>query len=117
MANEQEKKLLMKGFKATMSKGDDIKIEQDEVDAVIAAVAAGRIVRVRQGIINPSYLISITEDKQRELRYTPGFRHEQRCLGMTPLKDIFQKELPKLAAPSGGGGDGRSPEKLTEKQE
>lgn len=100
------KEILMRGFKAVMSTGDDVQIEQDEIDTVIAAAAAGRLIRVRQGIINPSYLVSITEDKRRELRYTPGFRSEQQCLGLAPLKDIFSKR-PALGPPKGGADGGR----------
>lgn len=79
-----------------MSRGDDIQLDPEEVKLVTSAAEQGQLVRVKRGLINPSFLISIIEDKSRDMRYTSGPISERRALGMTPLKDIFSaaKALP-----------------------
>jgi hypothetical protein len=93
--------MITRAFKAVMSRGDDIPLDPDEVAVVMAAIESGAPARVKKGIINPSFLISITEDKTREIRYTSGPRNEAKLLGMTPLKDIFSNQAALPPARSG----------------
>jgi len=92
---------IMQGFKAVMSRGDDIRLDPDEVALVQEGAKRGLMVQVKQGIINPSFLVSIIEDKTREIRYTPGFTHERRSLGMEPLRNLL--EMPIERVQLGGG--------------
>ncbi len=50
---------------AKLSGGVDIKIDPDEIDKVDRAIASGNFVKVRQGLINPSFLIGIVIDEDR----------------------------------------------------
>lgn len=43
----------------------NVKIDQDEVNSVVEGIMSGRPIKVRQGIINPSYYIGIVEDHER----------------------------------------------------
>lgn len=90
--------MIEKGYKAIMSRGDDVKLDPAEVVMVEAAAEQGSLVRVKQALINPSFLITIVEDKEREMRYTSGFTHERKALGMRPLADIFTASSPQLEA-------------------
>lgn len=97
---------ITKGFKAIMSKGPDICIEEDEINAVMNTLPTGSFIKVRQGLINPSYLVDVVEDTERRQKFLEDTRHdEQRRLGgMRPLKDIFAKEPFKIAPPPTAGG-------------
>jgi len=57
-----------KAFIVKMS-GLNVKIDQDEVNSVVAGIMSGRPIKVRQGIINPSYYIGIVEDTDRVKQY------------------------------------------------
>lgn len=54
-----------KAFKVVMSKGDPIKIDEEEIDGVLEGLNKGSVIIVKRGIINPSYLVSIEQDKDR----------------------------------------------------
>lgn len=91
--------MIKKAYKAVMSRGDDLKLDPDEVETVMAGAAQGVLIRTRQGLINPSYLVTIIEDKERLAKFLEDTKYPQdadrRARGMEPLSDIF-KELPKL---------------------
>lgn len=63
MQNEKPKAYIVK-----MS-GLNVKIDQDEVNSVVEGIMSGRPIKVRQGIINPSYYIGIVEDHERIKSY------------------------------------------------
>lgn len=88
-------------YKAVMSRGDDIPLDPSEVELVTRGVQAGQIVRVKQGLINPSYLISIVQDKERIDRFFEDTRHDtaKRSGGMLPLRDIFADQPLRIAGP------------------
>ncbi len=90
-------------YKAVMSRGDDVPLDPNEIEAVAKAIATGQLIRVRQGLINPSYLISIVADKDRTAKYHDSLRHEEknspkRLAGMEPLVDIFADTPLRLGA-------------------
>ena len=90
------------GFLLYLSNGNHpIKVDPDEVEKVYRAVSEGQPVRLRQGIINPSFFVCLTVDEARmekekdnERRFkdraeylsTGGGEYQ----GMEPLKDIFK---------------------------
>ena len=49
-----------------MSKGTPIQIDEDELPSTLAGIERGLPVKVKQGIFNPSFYVSIIEDKERE---------------------------------------------------
>ena len=75
-----------------------IKIDPSEVESVMRGINEGKMVRVRQGIINPSYVVGIYEDTERRIEFLENTKHElgRRAKGMEPLKDIFGKESLQL---------------------
>jgi len=87
-----------------MSAGVDVKIDDDEVDKVFKAMATNNFVKVRQGGINPSFLVALVEDRKRieaELekiknnetynRYLEKNEKPKIYLGMEKLRDIFSR--------------------------
>lgn len=63
--SEPVKVVRTKAFRVTMSKGDPIKIDEDEIDGVVEGMNNGSVIIVKRGIINPSYLVSIDPDGER----------------------------------------------------
>lgn len=88
------KEPIKRAFKAVMSKGDDVRLDPEEVPFVMAAYAAGKGAHVKQGFVNPSYLVSIVEDKERRIAFIEDTKYDdkRRGLGMEPLKNLL--ELP-----------------------
>jgi len=56
---------MKKAFIVELSNKRNIKIDADEVDAVIAGVARGAVVKLRQGVVNPSFFVDIVIDEDR----------------------------------------------------
>ena len=100
-------------FIAEMSNGRKIKVDPEEVPKVVEAIRTGNIVKVRQGILNPSYLTAVVEDEARvkefirqqnevkqhneqDRKYNEG-KNQRTYKGMEQLRDIFA-DVPKLKA-------------------
>lgn len=92
--------MITKAYKVIMSRGEDIPIDPSEVQVVQIGASQGKLIRVRQGLINPSYLVSIVEDKERKQRWLEDTKYSQekkrRLLGMESLTDIFSDEPLRL---------------------
>lgn len=50
-------------------KGMDIQIDSDEVQQVVSGIVSGQPIKVRKGIINPSFYVGIVEDVERISNY------------------------------------------------
>lgn len=93
--SEPIKVVRTKAFKVVMSKGDPIKIDEEEIDGVVEGMNTGKVIIVKRGIINPSYLVTITQDGERvgEWNKECGYGHGQgdaiRQRGIKPLQSIF----------------------------
>jgi len=93
-------------FKVVLSTKHEIPLDPSEVSAVMRSIEKGAVIRVKQGIINPSYLVAIVEDKERaqswfeDQKYDPVARGE----GIKPLKDIFREQTPQLNQPRSAEG-------------
>ena len=55
-------------------KNMDIRIDEDEINKVLQGIKTGAIIKVRQGIINPSFFAGITEDVERVNAYEQELR-------------------------------------------
>jgi len=82
----------------------DVRIDEDEIVKVMQGIKTGNPVKVRQGIINPSFFAGITEDVERiniyeqELRTILANNEQHKLLGIgepkkakefETLKDVF----------------------------
>ena len=102
----------MKAYLVQLSRGRDIQADEDELEIITKAIQTGSPAKLRQGIFNPSFFVSIVEDKNRvrELAYDlkdikeHNYRDrvyrdgkEQKELPtMKPLADIFKEVQLKL---------------------
>lgn len=79
------------------AKGTDVPIDADEVQKVIDGILNGLPIKVRRGIINPSFYVGIIEDVERISGYMQELndiiavnkQHENLGIGQ-------KKELPKF---------------------
>ena len=93
-------------YKAVMSTGDPILIDQDEIETVIKTLPTGQWIQVRGGLINPSFCVDVIPDIERIREYNHIARLDpaMRTKGMQPLQDIFSKQALRLGPdPSKGG--------------
>lgn len=81
----------VKAYLVNVSVGDPIPIDEDELPKVIGAYQKGIGAVVRQGFINPSYLVSITSDNKRIARFYEDtkYRLEIRNQGLQKLEDVM----------------------------
>jgi len=109
MSNNNEVKVLIetnKCFKVILSTKTEVKCDKDEIKRVIAGIKDGGIIKLKQGLINPSFIVAVVEDEERRLRfveevngisqhnyqdieYHGGKNQRQLPSGMKPLKNIL----------------------------
>lgn len=83
-----------------LSNNAEVPIDADEVEKVLSGVSRGSMVRVRQGLVNPSFIVAIVPDKKRisafleDTKYPDEETKERRHAGLLPLEDIFNEVLP-----------------------
>lgn len=49
-----------------LSNKAEIPIDEDEVPRVVEGLKSGTLVKVRQGIFNPSFFVAVVEDEKRK---------------------------------------------------
>lgn len=54
-----------KCYEVILSTKDRIKCDSDELERVIAGIKTGSMIKLRQGFINPSFIVTIVMDDQR----------------------------------------------------
>ena len=105
---------IKKAYKAVMSSKVEIKIDPEEIEIVLNSAAQGRLIKTKQGVINPSFLVAIVEDEDRMTRFLHDNKHdpEKRKQGLEPLENIFEKKKPQLPTGSppqlSGTGGGKA---------
>lgn len=105
-----------KGYKVVLSTGPAIPCDPDEIQPILRAINTGNSIKLRRGIFNPSFYVSIVEDEERKMKFLEDTRHnpQRRALGMEALRDIFD-DMPQLKAAKAGGyqriGDGTDGER------
>lgn len=84
-----------KAYLVNLSKGEPVQIDEEELAKVVQALQAGSIAILKQGIINPSYVISITPDTQRIREWLEDVNkyndEEKRKNGIAPLKELISR--------------------------
>ena len=82
-------------YLVNLSRGEPVRIDQEELTKVLAALQAGAPVVVKQGIINPSYVVSVTPDMRRIDEYVEmahKYKDEHtRTFGMKPLAELIDR--------------------------
>ena len=107
-------------YKVILSTKTEIKLDAEEIQSVFDAIQRGGLAKVKQGVINPSYIAAIIEDEERKLeflrqagdverhneqdtRYSGG-KNQKQLKGLVPLGDIFEGyPLRAIGAPKKDG--------------
>jgi hypothetical protein len=86
--------MFTKAYIAKMSGNDmSIMIDQDEIEKVIDAINKKQVVVIRQGLINPSFIIGIMLDHKRVREWIEDIARgdeQKRLNGITPIQNIFK---------------------------
>lgn len=95
-----------KKYRIHLSNKSEIQIDEDEVEVVTQAIQTGKIGRVRRGVFNPSFFVSLTLDDKRYQEWKDDNQYKggpnQPAYDnsvLKPLKDIFSNVLPAGKAP------------------
>ncbi len=85
---------MIKKYIVQLTNKAEIPIDEDEVDKVVGGIQTGKVVRVRQGIFNPSFFVAMIRDAKREQRYFDdnqyrGLNQAKEERELKPLPDIF----------------------------
>lgn len=105
----------VKAYRIVMSRGDDLQIDEAELEKVFNAIATGSPAVLKRGIFNPSFYVSVVFDEKRVMEFIDEYRSIERhneqqrkyhdgtnikeLPGFVPLKDIFEgTQLSKLIA-------------------
>jgi len=83
-------------FIINLSKGDKVKIDEDEMPKFIDGVKKGNIIIFRQGVVNPSFVISITRDTDRMRAYFEDFRSYEYISKEYPDRKYSEPEIKPL---------------------
>lgn len=68
-----------------LSNKAEIQIDEDEVARVVDGLKSGTLVKVRQGIFNPSFFVAVVEDENRK----PIDHYSEGLIERKNLPDIF----------------------------
>lgn len=96
-----------KCFKVILSTKTEVRCDKSEIQRVIEGITNGGIIKLKQGLINPSFIVAVVEDEQRRIsfvedvnsivqhntqdrEYHGGKNQRQLPSGLKPLKDILQ---------------------------
>jgi len=110
MNTQNEAKLLLereKCYKVILSTKTEIKCDKDEIQRVIEGITGGSIIKLKQGLINPSFIVTVIEDTDRvsklvevvndvvrhnnqDTEYHGGKNQKNLPEGLKPLADIFK---------------------------
>lgn len=87
----EPKEIIKRVFVVELSTKTRVKIDPTEIDAVLQGIAEGKLVKVKQGVINPSFIVGIVEDTERRVEFLEDTKYdtERRGNGIKPLVDIF----------------------------
>lgn len=61
-------------FRVVLSTKHEVLADADEIGRVVEAIKAGTPCRLRQGIVNPSYVVAVVEDEGRARALADGIR-------------------------------------------
>lgn len=90
------RKILTKAYTVRMSNDSYIRLDEDEIEKVLEGANKGSLVIVRNGVINPSFIVGIMQDRDRMREWMDECAHgfgqgdEAKARGIRPLANIFE---------------------------
>lgn len=58
-----------KGFKLILSTKDVVLVDESEIQRVMEGIQNGGIIKLKQGLVNPSYIVTLVEDEDRVKKF------------------------------------------------
>lgn len=124
MSNQESARVIVnreRCYKVILSTKTEVKCDKTEIQRVIEGIGTGGIIKLKQGLINPSFIVAVVEDEERriefadsvysidksnrqDLEYHGGNNQRELPSGLKPLKDIFAGQLKSL----NGGSETKS---------
>lgn len=106
-----------KCYKVILSTKTEVRCDKSEIHRVIEGIKDGGIIKLKQGLINPSFIVAVVEDEERTMKFVEqindiarhneqdrtyhGGNYQKRLpSGMKSLKDIFAGTPLKALAPA-----------------
>lgn len=88
-------------YKIVLSNKAEIHIAPEELEGVLKGIATGSVVRVKQGIFNPSFFVAIVEDREYLKNYWEQNKYEIQdgTKPKTPLLESIFDNVKKIASP------------------
>ena len=81
-------------YKVIMSSlKDGITIREDELSKVLKGINEGGVIIVREGVINPSFLVAIVEDKDRMRSLAESERMNSKLREPSPFAKLLESKL------------------------
>lgn len=89
------KEIIRKSFVIELSTKSIVRCDPDEISKLMEAMRKGVPVLLKQGLVNPSYIVAVREDEERRIKFFDDTKYPQdshrRSLGMEPLRNIFSE--------------------------
>ena len=107
-----KERIVLKAYKVELSNKTTIRIDVDEFEKVVQAIATGSSVMLRQGFIaNPNHIVDVVPDRERITEIVESNRlndfaikHEgKKPMELLPLMDEFQVVREKIELRLSGG--------------
>lgn len=91
---------IKKSYVVELSTKTTVRIDPDELPNLLEGMRRGVPVMLKQGLVNPSYVVAVREDAERFAKFIEDTKYPQdaarRSRGMEPLANIF-KDTPLIA--------------------
>lgn len=94
-----------KCYRVILSTKTEVKCDQNEVQRIVEGIGTGAIIKLKQGLINPSFIVAVVEDDERRKDYVEdlqtaakrnrddvqfeGGKNQKSLPVLRPLRDIF----------------------------
>jgi hypothetical protein len=94
----------MKFYKIYLSSRVDIEIDDDDYQKLTQSISSGNLIKLKQAIINPSFIVCIIPFHKKPERVTTGFVDEKtrsfkvvEDKSVIVIPDAFKHEIKQLA--------------------
>lgn len=89
------KEIIKKSFVIELSTKTVVRCDPDEIPKLMEAMRKGLPVLLKQGLVNPSYIVAVREDEERRIKFLDDTKYPQdsqrRSRGLEPLRNIFSE--------------------------
>lgn len=83
----------MQKYTIQLSNGNTLHLDKEEVQGVLDKLALGQFIKVKQGIFNPAYFITLIKNDDETMKHTSKILHNDgKCrIQFKKYQDIFKE--------------------------